>query len=227
MFQDLLQPSSVALAEYSAAIITLNIVVSFVLSLVIFVGYRRTHRGLAYSQSFVVSLVMMGVLATIAMMILGNNIVRALGILGVFTLLRFRTIIKDTRDATYLFFSLAIGMAVGTNNYVIAVLGTFLLSGIMLLMHRFNIGSAAQEGYLLTFIAGTELKKEAYEAVFTKWRLTTRLLQMRSSKRGDTEHYFAVQAKDDAVIPDVLKELRALSGVTLVDINTSRDAVEY
>ncbi len=227
MFQDILQPSNVALAEFSVAIILINLAISFVLSLIILVGYRKTHRGLSYSQSFVRSLVMMSVLSSMAMMILGNNLIRALGILGVFTLLRFRTIIKDTLDATYLFFALAVGMAVGTNNYVIAVIGTFFLSGMMLFLHRFNIGSAVQEGYLLTFIASEGMPSEKYESLFKKHHIDARFLQMRGSTKGDTEYYFALKTKQANTLALFSKELQALPEISLVDVNTSRDAAEY
>ena len=99
---------NLTLTELSSAIIFVNILLSFILGLAIAIVYQKTHRGLSYSRSYVESMVMMSVLSAIAMMILGNNLVRALGILGVFTLIRFRTIIKDTKDATYLFFALAI-----------------------------------------------------------------------------------------------------------------------
>src|SRR3989338_6815684 len=127
---DYLNTTNLALTELSAAVIFFNIFLSFGLSLLIAIIYKKTHRGLSYSRSYVESMVMMSVLAAIAMMILGNNLVRALGILGVFTLIRFRTVIKDTKDATYLFFALAIGMGVGTGNYVISFIGTVCLIGI-------------------------------------------------------------------------------------------------
>ena len=134
---------NLALTELSSAIIFINIVLSFILGLTIAIVYQKTHRGLSYSRSYVESMVMMSVLAAIAMMILGNNLVRALGILGVFTLIRFRTIIKDTKDATYLFFILVIGMGVGTVNYVISFIGTAGLIAIILLMYKYNFGSVA------------------------------------------------------------------------------------
>ena len=149
---DLINFSNLGVVEYSAAIIVTNIILSFVLSLIISTVYQKTHRGISYSQSFVLSLVMMSVLSAIAMMILGNNLIRALGILGVFTLLRFRTIIKDTRDATFLFFALAIGMAIGTNNYIIASIGTIMLSIINLVLFRINFGSVVREGFILRCI---------------------------------------------------------------------------
>ena len=119
---ELLNAARFSLTEMSSAVIIFNILLTFALSLFIAFVYKKTHRSVSYSQSFISSLIMMSILAAVAMMVLGNNLTRALGVLGVFTLIRFRTIIKDPKDATYLFFALAIGIAIGTNHYTIAII---------------------------------------------------------------------------------------------------------
>ncbi|MBT6691603.1 DUF4956 domain-containing protein [Candidatus Parcubacteria bacterium] len=225
--EDLLNFSNLTLIEYSSAVIVTNILVAFVLSLLIAWVYQKTHRGISYSQSFVTSLVMMNVLSTIAMMILGNNLIRALGILGVFTLLRFRTIIKDTRDATYLFFALAIGMAVGTNNYTIAAIGTVMLLLINIILYKVNFGSVVREGFLLTLTINKDFEESSYKDIFSKNLLSHKLLQIKTRSEGDGEYYFSVRFKKDDVKEVFLKEIKSLPGVMFVDLVTSRDAAEY
>jgi len=225
--EDLLNFSNLTLVEYSSAVIVANILIAFVLSLLIAWVYQKTHRGISYSQSFITSLVMMNVLSTIAMMILGNNLIRALGILGVFTLLRFRTIIKDTRDATYLFFSLAMGMAVGTNNYTIAVIGTVLLLLINIILYKINFGSVIREGFLLTLVVDKEFQNNSYQQIFSKYLLSNKLLQIKTRSEGDGEYYFSVRFRKDDVRETFLKEIKSLPGVVFVDLVTSRDAAEY
>ena len=124
--------------ETNAAVIVLNLVIVFLLELAIAWVYRKTHRTLSYSQSFVGTIVLMGTIASLIMMVVTENIVGAFALLGAFSLIRFRTIVKETRDIAFVFFALAIGVAVGTNNYTVAFLGTILISGAILLMNRFN-----------------------------------------------------------------------------------------
>jgi len=224
---ELLNFTNLYLIEYSSAVIVTNIFFAFILSLIIAWVYKKTHRGISYSQSFVTSLVMMSVLSAIAMMILGNNLIRALGILGVFTLLRFRTIIKDTKDATFLFFALAIGMAIGTNNYTIAAIGTVMLSIISLILHKYNFGSVVREGYLLTFTVKENFTAYSYKKVFDKYISSFKLLQIKSQPDEDKEYYFSVRFKDDANKELFLKELQALDNILFIDLITSRDAAEY
>ncbi len=224
---DLINFSNLGVVEYSAAIIVTNIILSFVLSLIISTVYQKTHRGISYSQSFVLSLVMMSVLSAIAMMILGNNLIRALGILGVFTLLRFRTIIKDTRDATFLFFALAIGMAIGTNNYIIASIGTIMLSIINLVLFRINFGSVVREGFMLTILSDNSLKESAYSEIFDKYLKVYKLLQIKAQSSGEQEFYYSIRFTNEEKRVNFIRELKELSGISYVDLISSRDAAEY
>jgi len=216
---------NLSLTELSSAIIFLNIVLSFVLALIIAIVYQRTHHGLSYSRSYVESLVMMSVLAALAMMILGNNLVRALGILGVFTLIRFRTIIKDPKDATFLFFSLAVGMGVGTGNYSIAVIGTVCLVAIIWIMDRFSFGSVVRDGFLLTFVA--EANYNSYERIFPQHLRSYKLLQFKSRGENEGEFYFSVSFRDGKRPQDLINELTREKTVKLADLITGKDAVEY
>ncbi len=224
---DLVNFSNLGLIEYSSAIIVVNILTAFLLSMVIASVYQKTHKGISYSQSFVLSLVMMSILSALAMMILGNNLIRALGILGVFTLLRFRTIIKDTKDATYLFFALAIGMAVGTSNYVIAFIGTGMLSIINFFLFKINFGSVLREGHLLTINSSDSFSAESYKEIFNSYLKAHKLLQIKTIGTGEREYYYSVRFREEENREKFIGELKNISGVDIVDLITSSDAAEY
>ncbi|MBA2724805.1 MAG: hypothetical protein H0U53_02345, partial [Actinobacteria bacterium] len=70
---------------------------SMVLALTVAWIYKGTHRGLSYSQSFQFSLVIIGMLGSAVMMVARVSLINALGLFGVFALVRFRTIVKDTK----------------------------------------------------------------------------------------------------------------------------------
>lgn len=218
--------ANLSLTELSAAVILINLALSFFLGLTIALVYQRTHKGISYSRSYVESLVMMAVLSAIAMMILGNNLVRALGILGVFTLIRFRTIIKDPKDATFLFFSLAIGMGVGTGNYPIAFLGTLALAAIIFVLHKYNFGSVVREGFLLTFVAEREYDG-SHEKFFSEYLKSFKLLQLKSGPEGENEYYFSVTFKEGQKPETLIKRLSQHPRLKLVDLISGQEAAEY
>ena len=85
--------------------------------------YQRTHHGLSYSRGFTQSLVVLTMGATLLIFVIGDSLVTAFGLLGALAIVRFRNVLKDTRDTVFVFFSLVLGMAAGTQRYGIAHLG--------------------------------------------------------------------------------------------------------
>jgi uncharacterized membrane protein YhiD involved in acid resistance len=216
-----------SLTEFSAAIIILNIAVTFVLAMVISWVYQKTHRSVSYSKSLLMAMVMMSVLATIAMMILSNNLISALGVLGIFALIRFRTIIKDTKDVAYLFFALAAGMAVGTNNYVIAVIGTVMLSLIILILTKYEFGSATKGGFLLVLAADKSFNFEPSKIILEKYAASHQFLQVKAQPNGDQEYYPSLQLKQDTSLSELVGRFKAMEGVKTVELMSGKHAVEY
>ena len=87
--------------------ILINIVLGFVLGIVISYVYKKTHKGLSYSQSFMLTLVFVTIIVSAVMMIIGNNLARAFALVGALSIIRFRTVVKDTKDTAYVFLALA------------------------------------------------------------------------------------------------------------------------
>ena len=73
-----------------------------------------THVGLSYSQMFVASLVVVPTLVALTMALMSGDIVIAFGLLAVFAIVRFRNVLKDTRDTTFVMWAILEGMAAGT-----------------------------------------------------------------------------------------------------------------
>ncbi len=112
---------------------------SFALSLVIGWVYRATHKGVSYSQQYVHTLVMMGTIVSLIMLIIGSNVARAFALVGALSIIRFRNAMKETRDVGFIFLVMAVGMAVGTRFYLLAIFATAALSAFVLFMTRFSL----------------------------------------------------------------------------------------
>ncbi|MGE5295234.1 MAG: DUF4956 domain-containing protein, partial [Solirubrobacterales bacterium] len=108
--------------------ILLSLLLAFVLGQVIAWVYYVTHSGLSYSRSYVQSLILITVVIAMVMSVIGNNIITAVGLMGALAIVRFRNVLKDTRDIVFVFASLVIGMACGSHRYLTAILGTTILS---------------------------------------------------------------------------------------------------
>ena len=123
---------------FSMADIAIALSLSFVLSAGIGWVYRFTHRNVSYIQSYVQTLVILGMLIALIMLVVGSNIARAFALVGALSVVRFRNAIKETRDVGFIFLVMGIGMAVGTRFYTLGIVAAVAISLIIVVMYRFN-----------------------------------------------------------------------------------------
>lgn len=207
--------------------VLINLLLAFILGLVIAFIYKKHHRGLSYSQAFVTSLVFVCVIMALVIMVIGNSLARAFGLAGAFSVIRFRTAVKETRDIVYLFFALAIGMACGTNSYVMAIMGTALISAVIFFLDKTNFGSISRFEYILAFQTDSR-KENIYNGVFEKYLKDKILLNARSLEEGKVlELTFNVRLRNKGDFEKVIRDLRKTKGISKVSVISSSNNIEY
>ena len=213
--------------ETNAAIVVFNILFAFLLAAGIVWTWRKTHKGLSYSQSLAFTLVMLAPLSATVMMIVRNNLIGAFALLGAFAFIRFRTIMKETRDIAFLFFSLTVGVAVGTNNYAIALIATFLISLIVLVLYRFNFGSSQEKiGFVLTIRTAPNFKGETLRSLFEQHLNAYELLHASTEKEAH-EYAYAIHLRTETKAAEFLQELKKVPDVHSTYLITGKETVEY
>ncbi|GAA2714778.1 MULTISPECIES: DUF4956 domain-containing protein [Actinoplanes] len=123
---------------FSVGDIAIALSLSFLLSAMIAWIYRFTHRNVSYSQSYVQTLVILGMLISLIMLVVGSNIARAFALVGALSVVRFRNAIKETRDVGFIFLVMGVGMATGTRFYSLAIVAAIVISLVIVVMFRFN-----------------------------------------------------------------------------------------
>ncbi len=124
---------------FSTLDVVLTLSLSFVLSMLIGWVYRATHRNISYSQSFVQTLVIVGMTIAVIMLVVGSNIARAFALVGALSVVRFRNAIKETRDVGFIFLVMAVGMATGTRFYALAIITAASIGVVILLTSKLNM----------------------------------------------------------------------------------------
>lgn len=113
---------------------------SIVLSMLIAITYRGTHRSISYSQNFTQTLVLLGMVVGMIMIIIGSDIARAFTLVGALSIVRFRNALKETRDVGFIFFVMAVGMANGTRFYIVGIMLTVVGCSLMYFMTYTQFG---------------------------------------------------------------------------------------
>src|SRR5262249_45830377 len=91
--------------------------------------YRLTHRGEnPAAPSFVATLVLLAVLIAVVTQVVGESVGRAFTLVGALSIVRFRTVVEDTRDTAFVIFAVVVGMAAGMGNFPVATVGLAVVS---------------------------------------------------------------------------------------------------
>ena len=126
----------------------ISLSVASVIGLWIVAIYRITHRGLTYDPSFLVTLVLTPGIVGVVMLLIGSNIALSLGLVGALSIIRFRTVIKDSRDMVFLFWAIAVGLGSGTLNWTVAFITSGFLAGVILLLSYLQLGKTKKRDFV-------------------------------------------------------------------------------
>jgi len=217
-------------AIYLPQEILINLTLAFILGVIISSIYKKTHKGLSYSQSFMVTIIFVSVIVCMVIMIIGNNLARAFALVGALSIIRFRTVVKDTKDTAYIFWSLAAGMAAGTGSYFLAVAGSVIISGIALILFYTNFGSIIKSEFIIQFRINSndsELTKN-YNKLINDYTKSSTLLSSESS--GDAKSIkvsFDVVMNEEMQQNELISKISNIKGISEVVIIAAKSDVDY
>ncbi len=129
--------------------VMLNLFVALLCGLIISIVYRLVYNGASYSPNFVNSITLLTLITALVIMVIGNNLARAFGLVGAMSIIRFRTAVRDTLDIVFIFYALAIGMASGVGLHGIAIGGTIIVSVLIYVLVKSRFANPQKKHFLL------------------------------------------------------------------------------
>ena len=222
----LLSPAGTVL-NYGPYEILLNMLLAFVLAMIIATVYRGTHKGLSYSQSFTLTIVLVTVIAVV-MMVIGSSLARAFALVGALSIIRFRTVVKDTKDTAYVFFALSSGMASGTSNYFLAVSSTLFISLIAILLHRVNYGALYKSEFILRLSFDQSVSSERYLEIIQNHARRSNLLHIEPSGDGRFLNLtYDIVLREGVTADQFATAMGRAEGASEVTLIASKSDVDY
>jgi len=213
---------------YSNIEIIINILAALFIGVLLSAVYRYTHKGLSYSQSFSQTIVFVTLIVAIVMMVIGGSLARAFALVGALSIIRFRTVLKDTKDMAYVFGALALGMAAGTSNYFLAGIGTLSVSVLAFALSVSNFGAVYKSEFILRFRFDQNGDSEAYLKIIEEHCKRSNLLHMEPS--GDSQSLsltYDVNLRDEKTASDLTQEIGKLEQLSEVVLIASKNDVDY
>ena len=208
--------------------LALGVLLAFAMGHVIAWVYMLTHSGLSYSRSFVNALVVMPTIVSIVMGVLSNNLITAFGMMAVFAIVRFRNILRDTLDTTYILTVLVIGMACGSQKFTTAVMGCAFMSIGMMYLWTTSFGSRHRYDVIVNLHWALPLAEiQALTRTLNRHSRRTLCASQRSHEGYEgTDLSYRLLLRDPKRMEEMITELRATSGVSRVTSMQAEDESE-
>jgi hypothetical protein len=145
---DWLQESASASGELSWSLIGVRLIVALLLGCVVAAIYWYSRRTPVTDSapSLVPTLVLLTVIIAMVTLAIGDSAARAFALVGSLAIVRFRTVVDDTRDTAFVILAVAVGLSAGAGflrvplvGIPIAAVAAFLFQG-----RRSGLGSAVR-----------------------------------------------------------------------------------
>jgi uncharacterized membrane protein YhiD involved in acid resistance len=204
------------------------LLIAFVLTSAVATVYRWTFQSLSYSRSFIHTMILSSMVVTMIIMAVGNSLARGLGILGSLAIVRFRTPVRDTRDMTFLFACLGIGVACGSAVYGVAVIGAVMFSAAAVMLHWSPFASRRQHEALLRFVLPPEsASEEKVKIIMRRTCSAFSLIAMREVHQGELiEHCYQVRLLDPSYQSAIISSLGEIEDLSEPNLLLHRSTVE-
>lgn len=181
--------------------VAIKLFMALVIGATIYIAYYFTSNKVSYNSNFNLSLVAMAIITTAIMAVITNNIALSLGMVGALSIIRFRTAIKDPRDAMFIFWSIMVGICCGVSQYVIAIASTAVL------FLFFILAKAVKEERRFILIIRCETDAMEYVKAVTYRHFKNCRLSVQNTTREYAEFIYELKQFEKSKTDDFLKEL--------------------
>jgi uncharacterized membrane protein YhiD involved in acid resistance len=166
------------------------------------------------------TLTLLTILVAITTIVIGGNLARAFGLVGALSIVRFRTVVEDTRDTAFVIYAVVIGMAVGAGNFGICLIGIPLTSATAWVLHMlqsFRTAPLAENLVAVRVGIGHDLETILKE-LFAKHLSSHRIRSIESARQGVAfDVQFIVRLRPESSPLGFVKALQQTEGIQSVE----------
>jgi len=202
-----------------------NMLIALICGLIISIVYRLVYKGPSYSVTFVSSLVLLAMITSVVILVIGNNLARAFGLVGAMSIIRFRTAVRDVQDIIFIFFSLTVGMAAGVGLKFVAIIATLVVSAVIIILVSLNFGVKTKRQHLLQLAyAAPDGAGEQLSFILKKYCSKQKLVNVKNiGHESDQEAFYHVSLRKKFKVEEFIKALRELQFVFSVNLFYDED----
>lgn len=204
------------------SLVAKRLAVGFLLGCVVAGIYRLTHgKRNGQAAGLMTTLVLLTLLIGMVTLVIGNSVARAFSLVGALAIVRFRTVVEDTRDTAFVIFAVAVGMAVGAGFLTVPLVGIpFVAAAAFLFRPRDAVCLETSLAFTLTVRVGVGHRPEVLlREPFGRHLESSRLMATGTARQGvalDLTYTVRLRQEDAALA--LVAELNGLEGVQSVEL---------
>ena len=204
------------------------LLLAFTTGLLIGFVYMWTHEALSYSRTFVGALAVMPVIVSMLMASMSGSLLVAFGLLAVFGVVRFRNVLKDTRDTSFILWVIMEGLAIGTARFSTAVLSGVGIASAFLILRVMNFGTRNRYDAVLTLrITGdVPARMQTLKELLRRHATRLNLASERRTTPDGTDVSYRLLLRDTARSSELQAELAKTEGLQNVSVYLHEDEAE-
>ena len=183
--------------------------------------YRWARRGETVPATFLTTLVLLSTIIAMSTQVIGDNVARAFSLVGALSVVRFRTVVKDTQDTAFVIFAVVVGMAAGANHLSVALVGLALVGvASLVLWPRPCINEwASVESILSLRITFADGVHSAVEQFLTTVAQRSTMISVSIARQGAClDLTYRVRLRSGYAPATVVAELNLMKGVENVEL---------
>ncbi len=209
-------------------LIVFIIALAFAVGLFIGFVYMWTHEALSYSRTYVGALAVLPLIVSLLMLSMAGNLFVAFGLLGVFGVVRFRNVLKDTRDTTFILWSIMEGVAIGTTRFSTAALGALGIAGAFLCLRMMDFGTRRRYAAVLHLRIAGDLpaKLPGLRQILKRHATRLDLASERRASNEGTDMTYRLLLRDATRSSELQSEVAGAEGVSNVSVYMHEDEAE-
>ena len=216
---DWLQESVQPGAELTVQLVAVRLLIALVMGSVVSGVYRLTHGKTANEPAALsATLVLLTVIIAMVTLAIGNSIARAFSLVGALAIVRFRTVVEDTRDTAFVIFAVAVGLAVGAGATMIPLVGIPITALAAFLFRPPAATVANLNGRLRIRVALGSAASGAWDNILAAHLDSSRLVSSATARQGAAlDLSYQVRLRRNAGAVELVTELNRCEGIQEVE----------
>lgn len=209
--------------QITAQVLGARLAISLLLGVIVAIIFRLSHgRGKSDASAMAATLVLLPVLIAMVSVVIGNSAARAFSLVGALSIVRFRTIVEDTRDTAFVILAVIVGMAAGAGMMIVPLLGLPIVAVAAFVFEYYfdqkaTNGNSASAEVVIRFAAGSDSSAAARTALerFAEGVNTKAASTARQGTALEVVYRLKLNQRESAAA--MVAELNGIKGVQSVE----------